>query len=152
MEAILVAGLASAAISAAITYFFVTHYRSQRIASSELGEDHVLDLRLRNEFERGKEAGRQEELAKFTFTYEPFTEKIEEYLGLKKRATLGYYLYIDYSGFRIASKSRCVTHESIEYDQKRIDELLSNTINGAIQQARINGMTAQKLTAGTKVA
>jgi hypothetical protein len=156
METTFVVGLASAAVSAALTYFFVTHYRSQRIAGSQAGEDHVLDLRLSNEFQRGKDAGKLEELEKFTITYEPFTEKIEEYLGLKKSATLGYFLHIHYCGFRIGQESRYVTHQSIEYDEKRIDALLNSevasAINGVIQLAATKGIPTKKLPTRTKAA
>lgn len=156
MENTFIVALASAAISAVLTYFFVTHYRSQRIAASEAGDDRVLDLRLSNEFQKGKEAGKLEELEKFTITCEPFTEKVEEYLGLKKTATLGYYLHIQYAGFRIGHESRYVTHQSIEYDEKRIDALLNNevasAINGAIHLAATKGMTTKKLPTRTKAA
>lgn len=148
METTFIVGLISATISTVLTYFFVTHYRSQRIAASQAGDDHVLDLRLNNEFQRGKEAGKLEELEKFTITYEPFTEKIEEYLGLKKSANLGYYLHIHYSGFRIGGESRYVTHQNIAYDEERINALLNSevasAINGAIQLIATKGMTTKK--------
>lgn len=134
---------------AVVTYLITTHYHNKKIAVSSTGEDHVLDLRLEREFQKGKEAGRTEELGNFTLTYEPFVETIEEYMGLKKRSTLGYNMQIHYSGFPIGHQTRYVTHNSIEYDEKRVDALLNNevaaAVNGIVQLAATKGMNAKAL-------
>jgi hypothetical protein len=149
MEITFVVGAASALVSAVLTYFFTTHYHVQRVAGSQSGDDHVLDLRLDQEFHRGKEVGKSEELGKFTLSYEPFAETIEEYLGMRKRSTLGYDMQISYSGFPIGHKTRYITHQNIEYDEKRIDALLNNevasTINNIIQLAATKGMGVKAL-------
>ncbi|MES2361346.1 MAG: hypothetical protein V4646_06050 [Pseudomonadota bacterium] len=149
MEITVLIGAACAIASAVVTYVLTTHYHIKRVAASPSGEDHVLDLRLDREFQKGKEAGRLEELGNFTLTYEPFVETIEEYLGLKKRSTLGYDMQIHYSGFPIGHRTRHVTHNSIEYDEKRVDALLNNevaaAVNGIVQLAASKGMGAKSL-------
>jgi hypothetical protein len=149
MELTFLIGTASAITSAVFTYFLTTHYHTKRVAASASGEDHVLDLRLDREFQKGKDAGRLEELAKFTLTYEPFVETIEEYMGLKKRSSLGYDMQIHYSGFPIGHRTRYVTHNSVEYDEKRIDALLNNevaaAVNGIVQLAATKGLSAKSI-------
>jgi hypothetical protein len=149
MDIIIAVGLSSAIGSALITYLLTTHFYSKKVASSTSGDDHVLDLRLEREFQKGKEAGRSEELANFTLTYEPFEERIEEYMGLKKRSTLGYTMQIHYAGFPIGHQTRYVTHNNIEYDEKRIDALfnseLSSAVSGIVQLAATKGMSAKAL-------
>ncbi|MEF2148248.1 hypothetical protein [Aquilutibacter rugosus] len=149
MEPLIIVGAASALTSALFTYLLTTHYRNKMVAASPAGEDHVLDLRLEREFQKGKEAGRSEELGNFTLTYEPFVETIEEYMGLKKRSTLGYHMQIHYAGFPIGHQTRYVTHNSIEYDEKRVDALLNNevaaAVNGIVQLAATKGMNAKAL-------
>ncbi|MFY4805464.1 hypothetical protein ACOTVJ_03585 [Aliarcobacter butzleri] len=149
METIVIVGVISTLVSATLTYFFTKSYYVQRVASSQLGEDNVLDLRLSKEFHLGKEAGKLEELQKFTITYEPFSETMEEYFGIKKRSTLGYDMQIFYSNFPIGHKTRHITHKNIEYDEKRVNALLNNEVasivNGIIQFAVTKGMGAKKL-------
>lgn len=149
MEITVLVGAACAIASAVVTYFLTTHYHVKRVAASPSGEDHVLDLRLDREFQKGKDAGRREELGNFTLTYEPFVETIEEYMGLKKRSTLGYDMQIHYSGFPIGHRTRYVTHNSIEYDEKRVDALLNNevaaAVNGIVQLAASKGMGAKSM-------
>lgn len=149
MDIIIIVGIGSAIGSALITYLLTSHFHTKKVASSTSGEDRVLDLRIEREFQKGKEAGRTEELANFTLTYEPFEERIEEYMGLKKRSTLGYNMQIHYAGFPIGHKTRYVTHNSIEYDEKRIDSLfnseLVSAINEIVQLAATKGMSAKAL-------
>lgn len=149
MELMVLVGAVSAIVSATLTYFLSAHYHIKRIAASAQGEDRVLDLRLDQEFQKGKEAGRSEELHNFQLTYEPFVDTVEEYLGLKKRSTLGYNMQIHYAGFPIGHRMRYVTHSSIEYDEKRIDALLNSevlaSINSVVQLAASKGMSARSL-------
>ena len=149
MDITAIVGTASAIGSAVITYLVTTNFHRRKVASGTSGEDHVLDLRLEREFQKGKEAGRLEELANFTLTYEPFEERIEEYMGLKKRSTLGYNMQINYAGFPIGHRTRYVTHNNIEYDEKRINLLfngeLASAVNGIVQLAATKGMNAKAL-------
>lgn len=148
MELLLVA-VVSAAVGAGVTWFVMTHRHTRHVVASATGEDQALDLRLGREFQEGREAGRKEELGKFTLIYEPFVETVEEYMGLKKRSTLGYDMRIYYAGFPIGDGTRHITHQSIEYDEKRIDALLNNevaaTISEIIQLASTRGLTAKVL-------
>lgn len=154
MEIAIVVGVLSVVISVIITYFFTTYHHTQKVAGSQTGNDHVLDLRLDQEFHKGKEVGRTEELEKFTLAYEPFSETIEEYLGIKKRSTLGYDMQLYYSGFPIGHKTRYITHQNIEYDEKRVDALLdsevASTISGIVQLAATKGMNTKTLPRRTK--
>lgn len=149
MELTIVIGIASAISSAVLTYLISAHYHIKRVAASPPGEDHVLDLRLDQEFQKGKEAGRSEELGNFQLTYEPFVDTVEEYFGMKKRSTLGYDMQIHYAGFPLGHRMRYVTHSSIEYDEKRIDALLNSevvsAINNVVQLAASKGVSAKSL-------
>lgn len=149
MDLLVIVGISSAIGSALTTYLLSAHFFRKRVASSNAGDDHVLDLRLEREFQKGKEAGRLEELKSFTLTYEPFEERVEEYLGLKKRSTLGYHMQIHYAGFPIGHQTRYVTHNNIEYDEKRIESIfnseLVSAVNGIVQLAATKGMNAKAL-------
>ena len=149
MDLVVVVGAVSAVGSALITYLLTIQFHNRKVAASKTGDDRVLDLRLEREFQKGKEAGRAEELGKFTLTYEPFEERVEEYLGLKKRSTLGYHMQIHYAGFPIGHQTRHVTHNCIEYDEKRIEMLLNNdvasAVNGIVQLATTKGINAKAL-------
>lgn len=149
MELTVLVGAVSAIVSAILTYFLSDHYHIKRVAASAQGEDRVLDLRLDQEFQKGKEAGLSEELHNFQLTYEPFVDTVEEYFGLKKRSTLGYDMQIHYAGFPIGHRMRYVTHSSIVYDEKRIEALLNSevlaSINSVVQLAASKGMSAKYL-------
>ena len=151
---VVLASVAAAVFAALVTYFLTLHFQVRRLASSKAGEDHVLDLRLDQAFQNGKAEGRSEELAKFTLTYEPFAETVEEYLGLKKRSTLGYNMRIHYAGFPIGDETRCVTHQNIEFDEKRIDAMLNNevasAIAGVVQMVATKGLGTKTLPRRTK--
>lgn len=154
MELVLLVGVLSAIASSAITALVCAHRFRGKLAASSAGEDHVLDLRLEREFERGRAAGRKEELGNFNLTYEPFVETTEEYMGLKKRSALGYYMQIHYAGFPIGHQMRYVTHSNVEYDPDRVDALLNNevaaAVNGIVQLAITKGMGAKALPAGRR--
>lgn len=149
MVSLIVVGLASALLASLGTYAIASHFYGRRIASSLPGQDRVLDLRISHEFERGKAAGRSEELAKFELTYEPFVETTEEYMGLRKRSLLGYDMQISYAGFPIGQRTRYVTHKNVEFDEKRIEMLLNSevagAVNGVIQLAATKGLGAKTL-------
>lgn len=178
MENIFISNFIPIAATAIITYFITIYHTNKKTAQFLLTEGKSLNIRLEREFEKGKEAGRieahktstpndivelklesefqkgkdagrSEELSNFTLTYEPFAESIEEYMGLKKRSTLGYHMQIYYSGFPIGHQTRYITHTNIEYDEKRIEKLLNSevasAINGIIQMANTKGMKTEKL-------
>ena len=151
MNFVVVVGIVSVLIASLVTYAVTLHFNARRVASSVSGQDSVLDLRLEREFERGKAAGRAEELAKFELTYEPFVETVEEYLGLKKRSLLGYDMQISYAGFPVGHRTRYVTHKNVEFDEKRIDMLLNSDVAGAVndivQLAATKGLGAKALPA-----
>ncbi|URI06279.1 hypothetical protein MW290_10130 [Aquincola tertiaricarbonis] len=90
-----------------------------------------------------------EELERFTLTYQPFEERIEEYMGLRKRSTLGYDMQIHYAGFPIGHQTRYVTHSNVEYEEKRIDLIfngeLASAVNGIVQLAVTKGMNVKAL-------
>ena len=154
MGIIILASIVSAFISATITYSVTKYFHTNKIAASKSGDDHVLDLRLNQEFKKGQEAGRSEELEKFTLTYEPFAEIVEEYFGLKKSSTLGYEMQIHYSGFPIGQKTRYITHQNIEYDEKKVDALLNgeiaSTINSIVNFVSARGIGTKTLPRRTK--
>jgi hypothetical protein len=155
MSLVVVVSIASALLASILTYALVFHFHGKRVASSVAGQDRVLDLRLSQEFERGKAAGRAEELGKFELTYEPFVETIEEYMGLKKRSLLGYDMQISYAGFPVGHRTRYVTHKNVEFDEKRIETLLNSevasAVNGIVQLAATKGLGAKSLPAKRKV-
>ncbi len=149
MDIVVIVGLSSIFGSALITYLLTTHFYNKKVAAATTGDDLILDLRLDQEFHRGKEVGHSEELKKFTLTYEPFEERIEEYLGMKKRSTLGYNMQIHYAGFPIGEPTRRITHNNIAYDEKRIEALLNSevisAINGLVQLVSTKGMNTKVL-------
>lgn len=149
MELLILVGSVSALVAAVATWLVMSQRHARRVVASSSGEDRALDLRLGREFQEGREAGRKEELGKFTLIYEPFAETVEEYMGLRKRSTLGYDMRIYYAGFPIGEGARHVTHKSIEYDEQRIDALLNNevaaTINQIVQLATARGLHAKIL-------
>jgi hypothetical protein len=151
---LVLAGVASAALAAIVTYFLTVQLYVKRIAGSKSGDDDVLDLRIDQAFRKGREEGQAQELAKFTLTYEPFAETVEEYMGLKKRSTLGYNMRIHYAGFPIGDETRCVTHQNIEFDEKRIDGLLNSevasAIAGVVQMVATKGLGTKTLPPRTK--
>lgn len=99
--------------------------------------------RLNNEYLRGKDAGSKEELQRFSIIYEPFQEVAEEYMGLRKRAELGYSIQLYYSGLPIGESTRKTTHKNVEFDEKRIDKLLNSELMGSL-----NSMCQLLLTKG----
>ncbi len=88
--------------------------------------------RLNNEYLRGKEDGRNEELGKFSIIYEPFQDIAEEFMGLKKRAELGYSVQLYYSGLPIGEPTRKITHQNVEYDDRKIDKLMNSELMGSL--------------------
>ena len=178
MEYIFLASAASASAAAITTYAITTYLEKRKMTEflskentsidlrlerelekgKEIGrsderknstQNDLVELKLLNEFQKGKEAGKSEELNNFTLTYEPFSETIEEYMGMKKRSTLGYHMQLYYAGFPIGHQTRYVTHNQIAYDKDHIEKLLNSevasTINTVIQLAATKGMKAKSL-------
>lgn len=184
MEYILLTSAASASIAVIATYIITKYLEKKKITElltkennsinlrlerefekgKEIGhsderknstKNDLVELKLQSEFQKGKEAGKLEELSNFTLTYEPFFEITEEYMGLKKRSTLGYHMQLFYAGFPIGHQTRYVTHNQIEYDKERIEKLLNSevasAINTVIQLAATKGMKAKSLPRKEKV-
>lgn len=84
--------------------------------------------RLDNEYRRGKDDGHKAELEKLAIVYEPYQVVTEEYMGMKKRAELGYSMQLHYAGLPIGEPTRKVLHAKIEYDQARIDKIMDNEL------------------------
>ncbi|WP_152244530.1 MULTISPECIES: hypothetical protein [Xanthomonas] len=127
-----IVALTSAGLSAIVTFLISRHIFVQRISNTSNRPDGVLNLRLRDEFNHGVAFGRAEELARFSISYEPFSELHEEWMGMKKRARLGYGMQISYNGFPVGHQTRYVTHSNIEYNQENIDRLLNNEVATAV--------------------
>lgn len=145
----LLAVLISAGISAVATFVLTKHYLTKRIANINENPDDLLGLRLKHEYVRGLDVGRAEELAKFTVTYQPISEIHEEWMGMKKRARLGYEMQINYSGFPLGHQTRHITHSNVEYNQENIDRILNSEVATAIgsftQLLVSKGMNAKAL-------
>lgn len=86
------------------------------------------EARLDNEYRRGKDDGHKAELEKLAIVYEPYQVVTEEYLGMKKRAELGYSMQLHYAGLPIGEPTRKVLHAKIEYDQAKIDNIMNNEL------------------------
>lgn len=141
--------LMSAGISSVATFIATRHQMTKRIANLKDDSDDLLALRLKHEYARGVEDGRREELGKFTVTYQPISEINEEWMGMKKRARLGYEMQINYNGFAVGHQTRHITHNSVEYNQENIDRILNSEVATAIssvaQLIATKGMNAKTL-------
>ena len=84
--------------------------------------------RLDNEYRRGKDDGQKAELEKLAIVYEPYQVISEEWMGMKKRAELGYSMQLHYAGLPIGEPTRKVLREKIEYDQANIDKIMNNEL------------------------
>jgi flagellar biosynthesis/type III secretory pathway protein FliH len=84
--------------------------------------------RLDNEYRRGKDDGHKAELEKLTIVYEPYQVVTEEYLGMKKRAEIGYSMQLHYAGLPIGEPTRKVLHAKAEFDQAKIDNIMNNEL------------------------
>lgn len=84
--------------------------------------------RLDNEYRRGKDDGQKAELEKLAIVYEPYQVISEEWMGLKKRAELGYSMQLHYAGLPIGEPTRKVLREKVEYDQANIDKVMNNEL------------------------
>lgn len=127
-----VVALISGVLSAMAAFLVSRHIFVKRISNISDVSDDILNLRLRDEFNRGAESGRAEELAKFSISYEPFSELHEEWMGMKKRARLGYDMQLSYNGLPVGHQARYVTHSNIEYNQENIDRLLNSEVAKAV--------------------
>lgn len=90
--------------------------------------------RLDNEYRRGKDDGQKAELAKLTIVYEPYQVVSEEWMGMKKRAELGYSMQLHYAGLPIGEPTRKVLREKVEYDQANIDKIMNNELIAGLGQ------------------
>lgn len=144
-----IVALSSALVTAAVTYVFTKNAYIKRVSNTSVNTDDVLNLRLRDEFNRGATSGRAEELAKFSISYEPFSELSEEWMGMRKRARLGYDMQITYNGFPVGHKTRYVTHSNLEYNQENIDRLLNSevatTVSAVAQLVATKGISTKTL-------
>lgn len=95
-----------------------------------LGAD--FKARLDNEYRRGKEDGQTAELQKFAIVYEPYQDITEEYLGIKKRAEIGYNMQLHYSGLPIGHATRKATHTNVQYDEAKIDKLVNSELMSSL--------------------
>ena len=103
---------------------------------------------LHNEYLRGKTDGANEEIAKFSVTFQPYSIVKEEYMGIKKRAELGYEMQIFYGQFPIGDPTKRITNEDVKFDQGVIDKLMNSEVMGFL-----NSVSQLMLTKGmnTKV-
>lgn len=121
--------------------FISRHYETAKALEFEKQRNKLIDetkdaailsadfaARLDNEYRRGKDDGHKAELEKLAIIYEPYQVVTEEYMGMKKRAELGYSMQLHYAGFPIGEPTRKVLHAKIEYDQAKIDKIMNNEL------------------------
>ena len=90
---------------------------------------------LQNEYLRGKIDGANEEISKFSVTYQPYSIVKEEYMGMKKRAEIGYEMQIFYDRFPVGDPTKRVTNEDVKFDQEVIDKIMNNELIGFLNNA-----------------
>jgi hypothetical protein len=165
-DTILVCILA-AVLTAIVTWyltrkFMARHYETVKSLDFEVKRNSLVDetreavvasadftIRLENEYRRGREDGQKAELEKFSIVYEPYQETKEEYMGLKKRAEIGYSMQLHYSGLPIGQSTLKITHTNVEFDAAKIDKIMSSelmsTLNSLCQLLVSKGMSGKVL-------
>lgn len=161
MDQLIITCLITAILTAFITWqiarrFAADHHATTSALNFQTKKNDLIDstktsivdspdflARLNNEYLRGRDDGRKEELEKFSIIYEPFQDVAEEFMGIKKRAELGYSVQLYYAGLPIGEATRKTTHTNIKFDEERIDKLMNSELIGSL-----NGICQLLLTKG----